>query len=226
MANVIRALLVAGLVTACASTPSANPSPTPEASPSAAPTPTPTAEVEVNLALGPWRSHPIPTTDGTVAALEAACREAEPAIGDLPLAVADLRGVRLATLAFGGDASDGYACRLDVENPSAPIGVLALDVADGPADGIDTAWYGSIDDPDATRMVAIGRVGPISQPHQTLGGPVPSSVVAGLQGERFVWATYANGWYALWWPTIEPVLDIAVLNSRNEVLDSVEPQDS
>jgi len=177
----------------------------------------------VNLALGPWRSHPIPTTADGIASLEAACRKAEPGIGDLPLAVADLRGVRLATLVFG-DASHGYACRTDVENPSPPIGVLALPVPDIPADGIDTAWYGSIDDPDASRMIAIGRVAPISQPRVTLGSSTPANVVAGLDGERFVWATYANGWYALWWPTIEPVLDIAVLNSRNEVLDSVEPE--
>jgi hypothetical protein len=223
MGNLVRALLVAALLASCGSAPSATPTPTLE--PSSAPTPTPTAQIAVDLALGPWRSHPIPIASEVIAPLEAACREAEPAIGDLPLAVADLRGVRLSTLVFGDDTSDGYACRMDVESPSPPIGILALDVPDGPADGIDTAWYGSIVEPDATRMVAIGRVGPISQPHQTLGGPIPSSVVAGLDGERFVWATYANGWYALWWPTIEPVLDIAVLNSRNEVLDSVEPQD-
>jgi hypothetical protein len=181
--------------------------------------------VAADLALGPWRSHPIPTAAEGIAPLEAACREAEPDIGDLPLAVADLRGVRLATLVFGGDASAGYACRLDVENPTVPFGVLALPGPDTPADGIDAAWYGSIDDPDASRMIAIGRVAPISQPRQTLGGTVPANVIAGLDGERFVWATYANGWYALWWPTIEPVLGISVVNSRNEVLDSVVPQD-
>ena len=227
MGNLRRALIVAAIVASCGADRSATTStpPTPSASPASteSATPTPSADVAVELALGPWRSHPIPTTDEAIASLEAACREAEPAIGELPLAVADLRGVRLATLVFG-DASHGYACRIDVENPSPPIGVLALPVPDSPADGIDAAWYGSIDDPDASRMLAIGRVAPISQPRQTLGAPTPANVVGGLQGERFVWASYANGWYALWWPTIEPLLDIAMLNSRNEVLDSVVPQ--
>jgi hypothetical protein len=73
-------------------------------------------------------------------------------------------------------------------------------------------------------MVAIGRVGPISRPRQTLGGAIPDQVVVGLAGEQFVWAAFENGWYATWWPTIEPTIGIAVLNGRNEVLDSVDPE--
>jgi hypothetical protein len=67
------------------------------------------------------------------------------------------------------------------------------------------------------------RVGRISQPHQFLGDQVPARVIAQLGSEVFIRAAFDRGWYAMWWPGVDPTESVALTNGRNEVLASVVP---
>ena len=153
---------------------------------------------------------------------EDGCRASEPGIGELPVAVVDLRGDELVTVVFG-DATAGYVCWSLLDSPAAPLEVRALDVAAGPADGIDAVLYEPLQIGEATRVVLIGRVGPLSQPRQVLGDQNPDKVIAQLGDEAFIWAAFDRGWYAMWWPGVDPTQSVAVTNGRNEVLASVVP---
>jgi hypothetical protein len=75
----------------------------------------------------------------------------------------------------------------------------------GQPNGIDAALQEPLQLTAATRVVLIGRVGPMSQPRPVL------------------WAAFDRGWYAMWWPGVDPTQSVAVTNRRNEVLASVVP---
>jgi hypothetical protein len=154
-------------------------------------------------------------------AVEDACRRSEPAIKALPVALADVRGESAVTLVFANGAS-GYACWSLLSQP-ADVTVVRLEAPAKPVDGIDVAHYELIRG-NRERSMVIGRVGPISKPRTSLGGPVPARIVAGFTNETFVWAAYADPWYAMWWPGAELTDGIAIVNGRNEVLTTVKPE--
>jgi hypothetical protein len=63
----------------------------------------------------------------------------------------------------------------------------------------------------------------MSQPRQVLGDQVPARVIAQLGDEAFIWGAFDRGWYAMWWPGVDPTESVAVTNGRNEVLAGVVP---
>jgi hypothetical protein len=186
------------------------------------PTPGPTEDVVLSIARGPWRQHPVGATPELSRPFEDGCRASEPAIAGLPVAVIDLRGDELVTVIFG-DATTRYACWSLLDSPEAALEVRLLEPASGPADGIDAALYEPLQLAAATRVVLVGRVGPMSQPRQVLGDQIPARVIAQLGDEAFIWAAFDRGWYAMWWPGVDPTESVAVTNGRNEVLASVVP---
>ncbi|HEX4897545.1 MAG TPA: hypothetical protein VFV53_04220 [Candidatus Limnocylindrales bacterium] len=196
--------------------------PTPGSSATTTPAPRPTDDLVQSIARGPWRQHPVGATPDLSRRFEDGCRASEAGIGALPVAVVDLRGDELVTVVFG-DATAGYVCWSPLDSPEAPLEVRALDVAPDPVDGIDAALYGPLQIGEATRVVLIGRVGPLSQPRQVLGGQVPAEVVAQLGDEAFIWAAFDRGWYVMWWPGVDPTESVAAINGRHEVLASVTP---
>jgi len=210
------------LLASCGATPTVSPGPSTEtAGPSASSSrPNATLDPILAVATGPWRRQPVRPSPGMTEPVEAACRAAEPGIGELPVALADLRGQSQVTLVFA-DGPSGYAC-WSVLDQSAEATVVVLKAPAKPVDAIDVAHYALVPGPDGGRSLIIGRIGPISHPRQTLGGPTPARIIAGFTNETFVWATYADPWYAMWWPGAEQSDGIAVTNTRNEVIASVQ----
>jgi hypothetical protein len=186
------------------------------------PTPGPTEDLVQSIARGPWRQHPVGPTPDVSRPFEDGCRASEPAIAGLPVAVIDLRGDELVTVIFG-DQTSGYVCWSLLDTPAAPLEVRALEPGTGPGDGIDAALYEPLQIAGATRVVLVGRVGPISEPRQVLGDQIPAKVIAQLGDEAFIWAAFDRGWYTMWWPGVDPTESVAVTNGRNEVLASVVP---
>jgi hypothetical protein len=185
-------------------------------------TPAPTEDLVLAIASGPWRQRPVEAGPAFRQPFEDGCRAAEPAIAALSVAVVDIRGGGLVTVVFG-DTTSGFVCWSALEAPATPLEVRSLGVVPAAADGIDAILYDHDRVGGASRVVAIGRVGPLSEPRPVLGDQNPARVIAQLGGEEFIWAAFGGGWYSLWWPGVEPTGGIAVTNGRNEVLVSVEP---
>lgn len=210
------------LLSSCSLAPTVSPVPSTEPAGTSTASPPPAASVDPILAIatGPWRRQPVRPPPGMTDPVEAACRAAEPRIGSLPVAVADVRGQSQVTLVFA-DGPSGYACWSALDHPDAAR-VVVLKPPAKPVDGIDVAFYELVPGPGGERSLIVGRLGPVSKPHKTLGGPIPARIIAGFTNETFVWAAYADPWYAMWWPGAEASDGIAITNSRNEVITSVQ----
>src|SRR5215211_9091117 len=94
------------VASACGVSPSPTASSSTNAESSSAPvSAAPSIDPIVAIATGPWRRQPVQGTTDLSEPVEAACRTSEPAIGRLPVALADLRGQSLATLIFADGPS-------------------------------------------------------------------------------------------------------------------------
>jgi hypothetical protein len=220
------ALSIAAGLMACAANPSGT-ALTPIAPESfspetAQPTSEPTDELVESLIRGDWRRHPVEPPADLIAALEPGCLNEDPAIGQLPVALVDLRGEELATVVFG-DETAGYACSSGLEDPAATPEVRALVVPPVPEDGVEVLVYEVVESPGPTRILLIGRVGPLSQPRPVAGSHIATQVIAGFDDETFVWGSFASGWYAMWWPGVQATDGVAATNARNEVLAGAVP---
>jgi hypothetical protein len=185
--------------------------------------PAATDDLVVSIARGPWRQRPVEVSLEFSQPFEAGCRVAEPGIAELPVAVVDVRGGGLVTIVFG-EAMVGVVCWSPLESPEAPLEIRSLGVAAAPVDGIDPRLYDRDQIGGDARVVAIGRIGPLSKPRPVLGDQVPAKAIAQLSGEAFIWAAFDGGWYSLWWPGVESTGGITATNGRNEVLMTVSPE--
>jgi hypothetical protein len=136
-------------------------------------------------------------------------------IGSRPLVVSDTRGLGVVILVFA-DGAGATGCRVELD---AAGGMTASHFA------VDADPAGALERGDVTlgalqfvdegriqRVIAVGRVGE---------GAVRTS--AAFPDDTFVYASMANGWYAMWWAgTLKPIA-IAAVDNRNVVTGSLAP---
>jgi hypothetical protein len=178
------------------------------------PPPDPSAIAE-EAAFGRWRPAPVAPTPALATAAEDGCRQEE-AVGDLPLAVLDARGLGLMTLVFA-DGSSAVLCRVGfADDRSVEVAVRPIPAAAGseaPVEGtLGIHDVELVDTATSPRWVAVGRV----------GDGVPE-VAVNFDDATWSRATIGNGWYATWWSGVAEALGIAAVNSRNIVIDSFAP---
>jgi hypothetical protein len=223
-----RSLALAGalVLAACGGTASPVPSGTPretlgplitqEPPTDAPPTVAPSDDLVTGLAKGPWRRKPVAAPPSFWSAAAASCRVGNDFLDDLQPVVVDVRGEERLTIVYAG-AAGAAVCWTGIGSLAGSAALMRLEVPATAADGIDVRYYGPPPG-ETSSTLAIGRLGPMSQPANVLGDQNVASVIAGFDDETFVWAAFANSWYAMWWPSTDPTDGIATVNGRNEVL--------
>jgi hypothetical protein len=165
-----------------------------------------------------WRRSPVRPTPDFAAAVEAACR-ADEAVGDLPLAVLDVRGEGRAILVFAERnaavscvVQDDRAGNLAVETHPVPGVAKAGPPAEDGDLGVHDLFV--VDAGGTTYSVLVGQYNPQGV----------KDVSANFDADA-AWYTAASnhGWYALWWPGKALPLGVATANNRSEVIDSYAP---
>jgi len=188
--------------------------------PGTPPTPDP---VVLAAALGEWTQAPIALDPGTEWLISDACRTSTAGptyVGDLQLAVADVRGAGHATAIFA-DEDRVAECRLVIDATEA----LSVRIVNRDAIVIDRKIRGGdlrIGTLDVVRIA----VGP---------GPGERSVLIGRAGSRIkaviailgdgteVAASLDRGWFSAWWPGSDTPMVVAALDAQHEVIATAEP---
>jgi hypothetical protein len=158
----------------------------------------------------PWTADPIVIEEGVAALAERPCRELEigipPQPVTAPVAVADTRGGSKVFMVFAFGAFEGE-CFAEL----GPSGEWTRGVAGGtsvepvgPAPGAVTIVGGTKigEGPGAVSSV-VGRVGP----------GVASVMVATGRGQRIRASLGPTGWYAAWWPSDDPYVEITAYDA-------------
>jgi hypothetical protein len=146
---------------------------------------------------GPWSAAPIPVPPAILAAADQACRSSmQPFPNGVQIVVTDARGKGVLQLAYAGQNGAMAQCNdmtIDAQGRVAAMGGGSFGQGIGPlpavaANTLENAGGSSSGDP-ATSSVAFGRA-----------GPGIASVGVLIPGQPPITASFANGWYLVWWP--------------------------
>ena len=222
LALLLATLLLAGCMEATvgptdlSSAPPASPDATDVASPR--PTPAPTLGIEAVL-RGDWRRIPVdPREYEAVGFVDASCRAAEPAIGSLPLANIDARGLgRLVLIYASGPTSAAWECRAAVDaQTAADVVVIALQESGEPIadEAIDTRHYEAVELGDQSGIIAVGRIGLLAD----------EAIAQFNSDETFVYASIGGLWWVMWWPGSEAINGVAATDTHNQVIGETRPE--
>jgi hypothetical protein len=178
--------------------------------------PSPSAASSADRAFGAltgvWRPGPWPL-QGTLAQVNAAdehCRAAEPAIGQAPAVLTDVRGDHQVLFVFA-EASDAWACLATGESSDAGVWVLEPPSEPIGDENLDLLLYETLTDQTGdVRTVAVGRV-----------GRAGIRVVASFDDESEVEATKGGGWWTMWWPTDLDAATVAVQDRQSIAIDAL-----
>ena len=149
---------------------------------------------------GPWSATPIPVPAPIVAAADRACRGMmQPFPDDAQIVVIDARGKGMLQIAYAG-ANGGMAqCNdmtVDAQGRVEAMGGGSMGQGGGPlaalaANALEPG--GSSGSGDPVTSTTIGRAGP---------GIAAVRVI--IPGQPPITASFANGWYLVWWPGAWP----------------------
>jgi hypothetical protein len=180
-------------------------------------TPRPTTDVNA-LFEEDWRRIAVdPQFHPAVPVVEAACRDAAPEIGPLPVVLIDARGLSRLLFVFAtGPTSAAWECRASLDaQTAADVDVIALQDSGDPIgdEGIDSRHYEAVELGEGRGIVAVGRAGRL----------VDEAIGQFDSDETFIYATVNGGWWAMWWPGSEPVNGIGATDTHNAVIGETRP---
>jgi hypothetical protein len=183
-----------------------------DAPPARSPSGEPSADGAFGALTGAWRPGPWPL-QGTLPQVDAAgehCRAAEPAIGQAPAVLTDVRGDHQVLFVFA-EASDAWACLATGESSDAGVWVLEPPSEPIGDENLDLLLYGTLTDQTGdVRTVAVGRV-----------GRAGVRVVASFDDESEVEAAKGGGWWTMWWPTDVDAATVAVQDRQSIAIDAL-----
>jgi hypothetical protein len=136
-------------------------------------------------------------------------------IGSQRLVVSDMRGQGVVILVFADDVG-ATGCRVELDGAGGMTASHFAVDADPPGElergDVTLGALEFVDESRIQRVIAVGRVG---------DGTVRTS--AAFADDTFVYASMANGWYAMWWAGSLKPIAIAAVNNRNIVVGSLAP---
>lgn len=150
---------------------------------------------------GPWSPNPIPVPGPILQAIDVACRGSmQPFPVGVELVVVDARGRSVVQAQYAGPNGAGAMCvdmTVDERGRVAAMGGGSTGQGGGPLPDVapNTLEHGgsmSSGDP-ITSSVALGRA-----------GPGIARVAILIPGQPLITASFANGWYLVWWPGAWP----------------------
>jgi hypothetical protein len=173
---------------------------------------------------GPWQPSPIALDDRHIAIISDACAAtARETLGDteanLPTALIDARGEGLA-MAIMADDLDAIACLVNLDDAGTLATVDAVDRlssgAVAPVEGTEISVASAVraDDRDGGRTIAFGRIGPRAE-----------AAKVGFDDGSAVVASYAEGWWATWWPGSVRAGSYSAVDAAGIVIGSAQPFD-
>src|SRR4051794_13613171 len=208
-------LALVALVAACGPQGSASaPGGTGVASARASAPPDPDAALAA-VVTGPWRPAPGTAVESLVDPVIAACRAATvpsvdaagATIGDLPVAVVDVRGGGRVSAVFA-DPAHAVVCQAPLDGASAPVvGALRWQKAAAPSPGpkeITIKLLEVIDEATAPRSLLVGEVG--SQAF---------AVKNTFADDSHIQASMGGGWYVMWWPGADVPTVVSAVDNRS-----------
>jgi hypothetical protein len=173
------------------------------------------------VVTGPWRPAPGVPVESLVDPVIAACRAAnvpvdgvKAKIGDLPVAVVDVRGGGRVSVVFA-DPAHAVVCQAPLDAASAPA-VRAL------------RWQKAAASP-APKAITIDLLAVLDEataPHSLLVGEVGSQAFAvknTFADDSHIQASIGNGWYVMWWPGGDVPTVVSAVDIRNVAIGGVHP---
>lgn len=178
------------------------------------------SDVLTTQLVGPWRRAPIELDDTHIGIISDACAlgardQLGGAEADLPTALIDARGARVATAILADDlAAIQCFVHLDETTQIATVDSVARlsSTATAAVAGarITVANVTRADDLAGGRTIAFGRVGPDA-----------SAVKLGLDDGLIHTAASADGWWSMWWPGAARASAYSAVDAGDVVIGSV-----
>jgi hypothetical protein len=223
VAVVLKIVAVAWLVAACGPQGSESaPGGTVAPSAHASTPPDPEAALAA-VVTGPWRPAPGVPVESLVDPVIAACRAAtvpsvdttRAKVGDLPVAVVDVRGGGRVSVVFA-DPAHAVVCQAPLDDASAPVvRALRWQKATAPSPGpksITIKLLEVIDEATAPRSLLVGEVG--SQAF---------AVKDTFADDSHIQASMGGGWYVMWWPGADVPTVVSAVDNRSIAIGGVHP---